>query len=124
MRLWALVVLSALSQFPLLSSTIRGDQPSYSTVNQWFKDGALTLELDLTSFSTHSSWRGGASRAANVDLLNCLFKQHGRWRSERAKDGYVVSNLQARLSVLASLGLQPGVTLAELRQFEREALLA
>jgi hypothetical protein len=103
---------------------IRDDQPSYSTVNQWFKDGALALGLDPVEFSTHSGRRGGASRAANVDIPDRLFKEHGLWRSELAKDGYVVSKLQARLSVTANLGLQPDVSLADLRRFEREALLA
>lgn len=103
---------------------IRDDQPCYSTVNQWFKDDALALGLNPVEFSTHSGRRGGASRAANVDIPDRLFKEHGRWRSERTKDGYVVSKLQARLSVTGNSGLQPGVSLAQLRQFEREALLA
>lgn len=45
------------------------------------------------------------------------------WRSERAKDGYVVSRLQARLSVTQSLGLQPGLSISELEAFEHEARL-
>lgn len=98
--------------------------PSYSFVNKWFKEAALVLGLDPDKYGTHSGRRGGATRAASVDIADRLFKEHGRWRSERAKDSYVVTRLQARLSVTRNLGLQPGVTLAELQEFEREARLA
>jgi hypothetical protein len=54
-----------------------------------------------------------------VDVPDRLFKEHGAWRSERVKDGYVVSSLQTRLSVTANLGLQNSVTLAELIEFEQ-----
>lgn len=103
---------------------VRRDQPSYTTVLAWFKEGVQRLGLDPTRFGTHSGRRGGATRAANVDVPDRLFKQHGGWRSERAKDCYVVSKLQARLSVTANLGLQPDVSLDELCLFEREAGLA
>lgn len=103
---------------------IRREQPSYTTVNSWFKDAAAALGLNPNDYGTHSGRRGGATRAANVDVPDRLFKEHGFWRSERAKDGYVVSRLQARLSVTANLGLQPGVSVAELEQFERDARLA
>lgn len=94
--------------------------PCYNTVNGWFKAAALLLGLDPDQYATHSGRRGGATRAANVDVPDRLFKEHGGWRSERAKDGYVVTRLQARLSVTRSLGLQPGVTLLDLQQFERK----
>ena len=103
---------------------IRAQQPSYSTVLSWFKDAARVLGLDPADYGTHSGRRGGATRAANVDVPDRLFKEHGSWKSERAKDGYVVSKLQSRLSVTANMGLQPGVSIAELERFEREGLLA
>jgi len=34
-----------------------------------------------------------------------LFKKHGHWRSENAKDGYVEDSLEQWLSVSRSLGL-------------------
>jgi hypothetical protein len=58
-----------------------------------------------------------------VDVPDRLFKEHGAWRSERVKDGYVVNSLQARLSVTSNLGLQKSVCLQELVQFERAARL-
>jgi hypothetical protein len=93
-------------------------------VNGWFKEGVKSLGLDPALYGTHSGRRGGATRAANVNVPNRLFKEHGFWKSERGKDGYVVSRLQARLSVTSNLGLQPKVSLADLEHFEREARLS
>ena len=36
---------------------------------------------------------------------NRCWKRHGRWRSESAKDGYVVDSVDKRLSVSQILGL-------------------
>jgi hypothetical protein len=103
--------------------TLRDRQPSYSTVLSWFKDAASCLGLDPGAFETHLDRRGGATRAANVDVPDRLFKEHGAWRSERVKDGYVVDALQSRLTVTANFGLQPSVSLDELLTFERAARL-
>jgi hypothetical protein len=103
--------------------TLRASQPSYSTVLSWFKLGAQLLELEPSAFGTHFGRRGGATRAANVDVPDRLFKEHGAWRSERVKDAYVVSSLQNRLSVTANLGLQPSVSLDELVRFDCAARL-
>jgi hypothetical protein len=72
---------------------------------------------------THSRRKGGATRAANADIPDRLFKAHGGWQSERAKDRYVLDRLQARLSVTANMGLQPCVSISELEAFERESRL-
>ena len=34
-----------------------------------------------------------------------VFKRHGCWKSENAKDGYVEDSLEQRLSVTKNLGL-------------------
>lgn len=112
------IVISSVRQY------IKKDQPSYSTVLGWFKEAALALGLDPVKYGTHSGRRGGATGAAAFEVPDRLFKEHGGWRSERAKDGYVVSRLQARLSVTQNLGLQPGLSVTELEAFEREARLA
>jgi hypothetical protein len=120
---------SELGHGPLIRNTtvsrtrqyIRSEVPSYTTVLGWYKDAARILNLDPHEYGTHSARRGGATHAANVDVPYRLFKEHGAWRSERAKDGYVVSYLQARLSITASLGFHDDVTLAELVDFVRAA---
>ena len=47
------------------------------------------LGLDPKQFGLHSLRSGGASAAANAGVPDRLFKCHGRWHSENAKDGYV-----------------------------------
>ncbi|GAQ89379.1 hypothetical protein KFL_005150120 [Klebsormidium nitens] len=56
---------------------LRATQPAYTTVNSWFKDAASRLGLDPALYRTHSGRRGGATRAANVDVPDRLFKEHG-----------------------------------------------
>ena len=46
---------------------------------------------------------GGASLAANKGIPDRLFKRHGRWKSDRAKDGYVEDDLKMLLSVSKNL---------------------
>ena len=46
--------------------------------------------------------RGGA---ADMGIADRLFKRHGRWKSETAKDGYIKDALENRISVSQSLGL-------------------
>ena len=40
-----------------------------------------------------------------VGVPDRLFKRHGRWASESAKDGYVQDSLSSRLSVPKALGI-------------------
>ena len=51
------------------------------------------IGLDPKKFGLHSARSGGASCAANMGIPDRLFKRHGRWVSERAKDGYVRDDL-------------------------------
>ena len=46
---------------------------------------------------------GGASLAANKGIPDRLFKRHGRWKSDRATDGYVKDNLKMLLSLSKNL---------------------
>ena len=45
---------------------------------------------DIPKIGTHSLRSGGASAAANAGVPDRLFKRHGRWLSDSAKDGYVI----------------------------------
>jgi hypothetical protein len=56
---------------------IRERQPAYTTVLDWFKGAAQLLGLNPDDYGTHSGRRGGATRAANVDVPDRLFKEHG-----------------------------------------------
>ena len=58
---------------------------------------------DVSCISLRSLSAGGATAAANAGINDKLFKRHGRWLSENAKDGYVKGNFQSLLSVSRSL---------------------
>ena len=55
--------------------------------------------LDVANFGMHRFRSGGATAAAQNDMPNRLFRIHGRWKSDKAKNGYAFENLQKRLSV-------------------------
>ena len=63
------------------------------------------IGLDVKKFSLHSLRSGGATAAANAGVRDRMFKMHGRWRSENAKDSYIKESLEERLSMLKKLGL-------------------
>jgi hypothetical protein len=62
-------------------------------------EAVSAIGLDKTLFGLHSLRSGGASQAANNNVIDRLFKAHGRWRSENANDGYVKDTLLSKLSV-------------------------
>lgn len=78
---------------------------SYSTLRDLFKAKVKQLGYPAEQFGLHSLQAGGASAAANADVPDRLFKRHGRWKSEKTKDGYVDDSVEKRLSVTKSLGL-------------------
>ena len=44
--------------------------------------------------------------AANMGIPDRLFKRHGRWKSDRVKDGYIKDDVASLLQVSKSLGVQ------------------
>ena len=64
-----------------------------------------SLGCDAAAFGMHSFRAGGAAAATNAGVPDRLFKRHGRWRLESAKDGYVKDTEQSRLSVSQRLDL-------------------
>ena len=78
---------------------------TYSRMRELLRDKLRQLGYPPDRFSVHSLRAGGATAAANAGVSDCLFKRHGRWRSEGAKDGYVEDSLLKRLEVTQHLGL-------------------
>ena len=78
---------------------------SYSCLRELFNKKLKQLGFPAESFGFHSLRAGGATAVANAKVPDRLFKRHGRWRSENAKDGYVKDNMEARLEVTRRLGL-------------------
>ena len=64
-----------------------------------------TIGLPKNKFGLHSLRSGGATTAANAGIPDRLFKKHGRWRSEKAKDGYVKHSIKILLYVSSKLGI-------------------
>lgn len=84
----------------------KNDQPlSYTRVRELVLSTLDSLELDSKGYGVHSLRSGGATVAAAAGISDRLFKKHGRWKSDHAKDGYVHENLQSKLSVTKKLGL-------------------
>ena len=63
------------------------------------------LGYDRSQFGLHSLRAGRATAAAAAGVPDRLFKRHGRWKSETAKDGYVKDSEGARLAVSKGLKL-------------------
>ena len=87
------------------SQSIRpGSKLSYTRCREVLLKKIADVGLDPKSFSWHSFRSGGASAAANGGISDRMFKPHGRWRSQNAKDD-VADLLESRLAVSMSLGL-------------------
>lgn len=78
---------------------------SYTRVREILLKELQTVGLDPLRFGTHSLRAGGATEAANAGVPDRLFKRHGRWVSESAKDGYIQDNCERLLVVTKSMGL-------------------
>ena len=82
-----------------------GGSLGYSTMRELFKKKMRDLGYSAENFGIHSLRAGGTTAAANAGVPDRLFKRHGRWRSENAKDGYIEDTLEKRLSVSRQIGL-------------------
>ena len=78
---------------------------SYTRLRELVRDKIKALGYDPSLFGTHSFRAGGATLAANEGVPDRMFKRHGRWKSESAKDGYIKDSLEKRLSVSKGLNL-------------------
>lgn len=83
----------------------KGGTLSYTRVRELLREKLLELGLSPDEYGTHSLRRGGATASALNNVSDRLFKKHGRWKSDNAKDGYVSEDLEKLLSVSKSLGL-------------------
>ena len=78
---------------------------SYSCLRELFRKKLRELNYDPDKFGLHSLRAGGTMAAANNGVSDRLFKRHGRWRSDSAKDGYVEDSVKQRLTVSQKIGL-------------------
>ena len=113
-RYFALAGLSHASQLRLFRGIVHtkgGDRLrasgslSYTRMRELLLGKLSQLGFDAKQFGLHSLRAGGATAAANAGVADRLFKRHGRWRSESAKDGYVKDSFASLMSVTKSLDL-------------------
>lgn len=78
---------------------------TYSRMRELFIEAFKPFVSDIKSYGLHSLRSGGATISANNGVGDRLFKRHGRWRSETAKDGYVKDSMEDILRVSLNLGL-------------------
>ncbi|KAK3104500.1 hypothetical protein FSP39_003510 [Pinctada imbricata] len=78
---------------------------SYTRVRELLLEKLSALGMEASKFGLHSLRSGGATAAANAGVPDRLFKKHGRWKSEKAKDGYVRENVNTALSVSMQIGI-------------------
>ena len=78
---------------------------TYSRLRELLRTKLAQLGYDPDKFGIHSLRAGGATRAANAGIPDRLFKRHGRWKSETAKDGYIEDSMENRLQVSNQLAL-------------------
>ena len=76
---------------------------SYTRARELILNKFRTLGIDTSQLGLHSFRAGGATAAANAGVPDRLFKRHGRWKSENAKDGYIQDAASERLRVSQSL---------------------
>ena len=84
-----------------------GDKLSYSRCRELFKNCLKDLGYNEKLYGLHSLRSGGATAAVknNVNLSERLLKLHGRWKSDSAKDMYILEDTSKRLAVSSHLGV-------------------
>ena len=78
---------------------------SYTRARELIREALSNIGCAEKEFGLHSFRSGGATMAAKYGISDRLFKMHGRWKSDQAKDGYVSEDLNNRLSVSKNLGI-------------------
>ena len=74
---------------------MRGSVPlSYTRAREIVLSAFDSIGLPKQDYGLHSHRAGG----------DRLFKRHGRWKSDKAKDSYIKDNVHSLLSVSLSLG--------------------
>lgn len=59
----------------------------------------------ISLFSLHSLKSGGVSMAAQNNVSDRLLRAHGRWVTNKSKDGYIQDDLYHKLLVSRNLDL-------------------
>ena len=72
-------------------------QLSYTRAREIVLSAFDSIGLAKQHYGLHSLRAGGALAAGNSQVNDRLFKRHGRWKSEKAKDEYIKDNIESLL---------------------------
>ena len=78
---------------------------TYTRLRELLLGRLQALGYPAEQFGVHSLRAVGATAAAGSGVPDRLFKRHGCWRSDKAKDGYVEDSVQGPLKVTQNLGI-------------------
>lgn len=78
---------------------------SYTRARELLINCLTVLGLDSSKFCLHSLRSGGTTAAAANNISDRLIKEHGRWKTDFSKDGYIQDTISNQLSVSANLGI-------------------
>ena len=89
------------------SYKLYGVKLSYTRCREIFKECLKEIGVDHKLYCLHSLRSGGATSAVryNTNLSERVLELHGRWKSDTAKDMYVLEDVSKRLQVTSQLGL-------------------
>ena len=86
---------------------LHGVTLSYTRCREIFKECLKEIGVNHKLYGLHSLRSGGATSAVshNPNLSERVLKLHGRWKSDTAKDMYILEDISKRLQVTSQLGL-------------------
>ena len=89
------------------SYKLYGVKLSYTRCREIFKECLKEVGVNHKLYGLHSLRSGGATSAVsyNPSLSERVLKLHGRWKSDTAKDMYILEDVSKRLQVTSQLGL-------------------
>jgi hypothetical protein len=83
----------------------RSRQLSYTRSRENLLSALEGNGLDKKTFGLHNLRSGAATATSAAGIDDRLFKKHGRWKSDKAKGGYVKESITDRLLVSKKLGI-------------------
>lgn len=78
---------------------------SYTSARSNLLSMLKSVAGEHVNIGIHSLRSGGATVAASSNVDERCLKRHGRWKTDSAKDGYIVDSIDKRLLVSKSLNL-------------------
>ena len=78
---------------------------SYTRAREILLNSLEQVGLDKSRFGLHSLRSGGATTGANRGVSDRLIKMHGRWVTDRSKDGYIKDSIESQMAVSLNLGI-------------------